>query len=77
MSEKKITKEAAAQIALEFLKKRKSTEKVEVSTVELSKENWVIRGVCPIDMEGHSWAEKFEVTLDNKGKVKSTDFALL
>jgi hypothetical protein len=77
MNENNITKEAAAQIALEFLKKRKCTERVEVSTVELSKESWVIRGTCPIDMEGHPWAEKFEVTLDTKGRIKSTEFGLL
>ncbi len=77
MNESNITKEAAEQLAVEFLRKRKCTERVEVSTVELSNEFWVVRGTCPIDMEGHPWAEKFEVTLDTKGKVKSTDFALL
>lgn len=77
MKEIAITKETAAQIAVELLRRRKCTEKVEVSTVELSSEIWVVRGTCPIDMEGHPWAEKFEVTLDNRGKVKSLDFALL
>ena len=77
MKETAITKEAAEQIAVELLKRRKCTEKVEVSTVELSSDIWVVRGTCPIDMEGHPWAEKFEVTLDSKGKVKSLDYALL
>jgi hypothetical protein len=36
-----------------------------------------VRGTCPIDLEGHPWAEKFEVIVDQKGKIKSTDFALL
>jgi hypothetical protein len=77
MKEVNISKEAAKQIAIEVLKERKCTDKVEVSTVEESSESWIIRGTCPIDMEGHPWAERFEVTLDMKGKVKSTEFALL
>jgi hypothetical protein len=77
MKEVNITKETARQIAVEFLKRRKCTERVEVSTVEENGESWVVRGTCPIDMEGHPWAEKFEVTVDTRGRVKSTDFALL
>jgi hypothetical protein len=72
-----ITKEAAEQIAVESLKKRKCTERVDVSTVEQKNEIWIVRGTCPIDMEGHPWAEKFEVALDTRGRVKSIDFALL
>jgi len=72
-----VSKEAAEQIVVEFLRKRKCTERVEVSAVERKKEAWIVRGTCPIDLEGHPWAEKFEVTLDTKGRVKSTDFALL
>ena len=77
MKDKGVTVEFAQQIAVEFLKKRKSLERVEVSTVEQNKDIWVIRGTCPIDLEGHPWAEKFEVVLDTKGKVKSSYFALL
>ena len=77
MKDKGVTVEFAQQIAVEFLKKRKSLEKVEVSTVEQNKDIWVIRGTCPIDLEGHPWAEKFEVIVDTKGKVKSSYFALL
>lgn len=77
MKEKSVTVEYAQQIAVEFLKKRKSLDRVEVSTVEQNKDIWVIRGTCPIDLEGHPWAEKFEVILDTKGKVKSSYFALL
>ena len=40
---------------MEFLKKRKNTAKVDVSTVEQSNEIRVIRGTCPIDLEGHWW----------------------
>jgi hypothetical protein len=77
VKDKGITVDSAQQIAVEFLKKRKSIERVEVSTVEQSKDIWVIRGTCPIDLEGHPWAEKFEVVVDTKGKVKSSYFALL
>lgn len=77
MKDKSVTVENAQQIAVEFLKRRKSLERVEVSTVEQNKNIWVIRGTCPIDLEGHPWAEKFEVILDTKGRVKSSYFALL
>jgi hypothetical protein len=77
MKDNNITKETAEQIAVELLKKRKCGERVEVSTVEHDNKTWIVRGTCPIDMEGHPWAEKFEVTLDTKGRVKSADFALL
>lgn len=77
MKDKGITVESAKQIAVEFLKQRKSTDKVDVSTVEQNKDIWVIRGTCPIDLEGHPWAERFEVIVDTKGRVKSINFALL
>jgi len=73
----KVSTDAAQQIAVDYLKKRKNTEKIDVSTVEQKNGVWVIRGVCPIDLEGHPWAEKFEVVVDEKGKIRSTDFALL
>jgi hypothetical protein len=72
-----VSTEVAQQIALDFLKKRKNTEKVDISTVEQKNEVWVIRGTCPIDLEGHPWAEKFEVVIDQRGKIKYTDFSLL
>lgn len=74
---KEISTDAARQIAVDFLKRRKNTEKVDVSTVEEKNDNWVIRGTCPIDLEGHPWAEKFELVVDQKGKVKSLDLSLL
>ena len=77
MKDNNITVESAQQIAVEFLKKRKGTERVEVSTIEQNKDIWVIRGTCPIDLEGHPWAEKFEVVVDTKGKVRTTTFSLL
>jgi hypothetical protein len=72
-----ISTDAAQQIAVNYLKKRKNTEKIDISTVEQKNGVWVIRGVCPIDLEGHPWAEKFEVVIDEKGKIRSTDFSLL
>jgi transcriptional regulatory protein LevR len=72
-----INKQAAEQIVVESLKKRKCIERVEISTVEQKNEIWVVRGTCPIDMEGHPWAEKFEVTVDTRGRIKSIDLALL
>ena len=77
LKDKGITVESAQQIAVEFLKKRKSTDRVDVSTVEQNKDIWVIRGTCPIDLEGHPWAERFEVIVDTKGRIRSTNFALL
>ena len=77
MKDNSINKRSARQIAVEFLKKRKNTERVEVATIEQSREAWVIRGTCPIDLEGHPWAERFEIVLDTRGKIKSSNFALL
>jgi hypothetical protein len=73
----KVSTEAVQQIAVDYVKKRKNTEKIDISTVEQKNGVWVIRGVCPIDLEGHPWAEKFEVVVDEKGKIRSTDFSLL
>jgi len=72
-----VSKESAQQIAVEFLMRRKGMERVDVSTVEQNCEIWIIRGTCPIDLEGHPWAEKFEVVMDTKGRIRSTNFALL
>lgn len=74
---KEVSTESVQQIAVDYLKKRKNTEKIDVSTIEQKDGIWVIRGTCPIDLEGHPWAEKFEVIIDEKGKVKSMDFSLL
>lgn len=77
MKDNAVTKESAQQIAVDFLKKRKNTERVDISVVDKANEVWVVRGTCPIDLEGHPWAERFEVVVDTKGKVKSINFALL
>ncbi|MDI6806176.1 MAG: hypothetical protein QMD20_05900 [Candidatus Bathyarchaeia archaeon] len=72
-----ISTEAARQIVVDFIKQKKRIERIEVSTVENKNGCWVVRGTCPIDLDGHPWAEKFEVILNQKGKIKSTEFALL
>jgi hypothetical protein len=72
-----ISEDAVKQVVVDSVKKRKNAEKIEVTIVERNREDWIVRGICPIDMEGHPWAEKFEVVVDPKGKVKSVDFALL
>ncbi|HYB68525.1 MAG TPA: hypothetical protein VEC97_03170 [Candidatus Acidoferrales bacterium] len=77
MKEKSISVESAQQVAIDFLKKRKNIDRVEVSGVDHNNDIWVIRGTCPIDLEGHPWAERFEVVVDTRGKIKSTTFALL
>jgi hypothetical protein len=72
-----ISPESIRQIATEYIRKRKDTDRIDISTVEQKSGCWVIRGTCPIDLEGHPWAEKFEVIIDVKGKVRSEDFSLL
>jgi len=72
-----VSEEDAKQIAVDFLRRKKDTEKVDVSSVEQKDGVWIIHGMCPIDLEGHPWTERFEVIIDRKGKVKSTYFSLL
>ncbi|MEM3673758.1 MAG: hypothetical protein QW468_06030 [Candidatus Bathyarchaeia archaeon] len=72
-----VPNEVAQQIVVDFLRKRKNTDKIDISTVEQRNGMWVVKGTCPIDLEGHPWAERFEVVVDQKGKIRSTDFALL
>ena len=72
-----VSEEDAKQIAVDFLRKRKSTEEVSVSSAEQKDGVWRIHGIYPIDLEGHPWTEKFEVVIDRKGKIKSTNFSLL
>jgi hypothetical protein len=72
-----LSKESANQIAVEYLKKQKNTEKIEVALVDLEHNCWVVRGTCPIEFGDHQWPERFAVVVDSKGKIKSTDFGLL
>ena len=72
-----MSKEAASEIVVDFLKKQTNTDKIDVAMVEEQSDGWMVRGTCPIDLEGHHWAERFAVVVDLKGKIKTTDFALL
>jgi len=72
-----ISTEAVQRIVVDYLRRRKNTDKIDISTVEQKKRIWIIRGTCPIDLEGHPWAEKFEVVVDEKGRIRSTEFSLL
>ncbi len=72
-----VSKEAASEIVVDYLKQKKNTEKIDVAMIEEQSDGWMIRGTCPIDLEGHQWAEKFAIVVDWKGKVKTAEYALL
>ena len=72
-----VSKESASQIAVEFLQKQKNTDKIDVAVIEEQSDGWMVRGTCPIDLEGHPWIEKFAVVVDWKGKIRDINYALL
>jgi hypothetical protein len=72
-----MSKESASQIAVEFLKKQKNTDRIDVAVIDEQDDGWMVRGICPIDLEGHPWAEKFAVLVDWKGKIKDINYGLL
>ncbi len=72
-----MSKEAASEIVVDFLKKQKNTDKIDVAMIEEQSDGFMVRGTCPIDLEGHQWAERFAVVVDLKGKIKTIDYALL
>jgi hypothetical protein len=72
-----VSEEDAEQIAVDFLKKRKNKKKIDVVSIEQKDAVWIIHGTCPIDLEGHPWSERFEVVIDQKGRIKSSEFSLL
>ena len=72
-----VTKESASQIASDYLKKEKNTQKIDIAMIEEKSDGYIIRGISPINLEGHQWAEKFEVVIDWNGKIKSTYYSLL
>ncbi len=72
-----LTKETASQIVVDFLRRQKRTDKIDVAAIEEYGNGWLVRGTLPIDMDGHQWAEKFEIFVDLKGKIKDTNYALL
>jgi hypothetical protein len=72
-----VTKEVASQVVVSYLKKQKKADKINVAMIEEKNGSYVVRGFCPIDIEGSQWPERFTLVVDSKGKVKSTDYALL
>jgi hypothetical protein len=72
-----VSQEEASKIAADHVKKYRGTEEVDVASVEKGNNCWIVRGTCPIDLEGHGWAEKFAVSVDERGKVRKARFALL
>jgi hypothetical protein len=72
-----ISKEVASQIAVEFLKLQKNTDRIDVAIIEEQNDGWMVRGTCPINIEGHPWVEKFNVVVDWKGKIKESNYGLL
>lgn len=72
-----VSKESAGQLAVAYLKKQKKADKIDVAMVEERNGGYIVRGITPINLEGHNWAERFTIQVDNKGKVKSADYALI
>lgn len=72
-----MSKENASQIAVEFLRKEKNTDKIDIAVIEEQSDGWMVRGTCPIDLEGHPWVEKFAVVVNWKGKIKDINYGLL
>jgi len=72
-----MTKEEIIQTATDYIKNLKKTHEVNVSHVKNQGTSWKLTGTTPIDLEGHPWIEKFEMILDQKGKIRSCDFCLL
>lgn len=64
-------------LAVSFVKEKKSVDDVTVVTAEKKDDIWVVRGTCPIDLGGHPWRESFEITIDQKGKIKDSSFKLM
>lgn len=72
-----LSKDNASQIAIEFLKKQKGTDKIDVALVEMQDDCWVVSGTTPIQFGEMQWPERFAVVIDQKGKIKSADYGLL
>jgi len=69
--------ENAQNIAVNFVRAKKNASEVTVIITEQDGGNWIIRGTCPIDLDGHPWRESFEVIIDQKGKIKTSSFKLM
>lgn len=69
--------ENAREIAIDFVKKRKNIVNVNLITTERKDGFWIVKGTCPIDLSGHPWRERFEVKVDQKGKIRDSNFWLM
>ena len=67
----------AQSIAVNFVKNKKNVMNVTVVITENKDGVWVVKGTCPIDLDGHPWRESFEVVVDQKGNVKTSSFQLM
>ncbi len=72
-----LSKEEAGRVIVEYLKKLKGTEKIEVIITEMKDDCWIVSGTTPIEFGSTQWPEQFTVVVDKKGKIKSSDFRLL
>ena len=72
-----VSQQDAQKITKEYVKKKKNVDKVDIIATEEKGEGYLVRGTCPIDVEGHPWMEKFEIAIDDKGKVKESEFKLM
>lgn len=72
-----VSKESASQLVVNYLKKQKKTNEINVATVQEENGGYIIRGITPVNIEGNNWPERFTVHVDKKGKVKTTDYALI
>ncbi len=72
-----MSKESASQIAVEFVKKQKGTDKIDIIMIEMKDGCWVVTGTTPIQFGEMVWPERFAVVVDSKGRVKSTEYGLL
>ena len=69
--------EDAQSIAVEFIKTRKKPSRVNVISTRKEDGVWIVKGTCPIDMDGHPWIEEFEVHVDLKGRIEASSFELV
>ena len=69
----KIDQDEAISAVMEYFSKEGKEGTVDFSEIQEESEEWTLRGTC-IDDEKPTLAEKFEIVLDNKGKVKSADY---
>ncbi len=64
-------------IAVNFVKEKRNVTNVTVIITEQKDGIWIVKGTCPIDLDGHPWRESFEVRIDQKGNIKDSNFRLM